>query len=100
MSLPVCTLSPICNSDIVTDLPFWRQRLAVEGRQGIFIFILGHLKCLKLSLGKGGKDILAIVVVVVVVVVVDVVVVVVVIVVGGGDVVVLYNVMLGEPSQQ
>ena len=82
----------------MTDLPFWRQRLAVEGKQGIFIFILGHLKGLKLSLGKrrkgyprhccccccccgGGGGV-------------------VVIVVGGGDVVVLYNVMLGELSQQ
>ena len=90
MSLPVCTLSPICNSDIVTDLPFWRRRLAVEGKQGIFIFILGHLKGLKLNLGIGGKDILGIVVVVVVVVVV-------VIVVGTG---VGGIVVFGEPIQQ
>ena len=89
MSLPVCTLSPICNSDIVTDLPFWRWRLDVEGKQGIFIFILGHLKGLKLNLGIGGKDILGIVVVVVVVVVV--------IVVGTG---VGGIVVFGEPIQQ
>ena len=55
MSLPVCTLSPICNSDIVTDLPFWRWRLAVEGKQGIFIFILGHLKGFKVEFGKRRK---------------------------------------------
>ena len=32
MHVPVCTLSPICRSDIVTDLPFWRLTLAVEGK--------------------------------------------------------------------
>ena len=70
MSLPVFTLSPICNSHIVTDLSFCRLRLAEEGKQGSFI--LGHLKGLKLNLiwGKEGKDILGMVVVVVVVVVV------------------------------
>ena len=30
--LPVCTLSPICSSDMVTDLPFWRLTLAEEGK--------------------------------------------------------------------
>ena len=33
MPLPVCTSSPTCNSDIVTDLPFLRLRLDVEGKQ-------------------------------------------------------------------
>ena len=33
-SLPVCTLSPICSSAIVTDLPFSRETLAVEGKHG------------------------------------------------------------------
>ena len=33
MPLPVCTLSPVCNSDIVTDLPFSRETLAVVGKQ-------------------------------------------------------------------
>ena len=33
MSLPVCTLSPVCNSDIKTDLPFSRVTLAVDGKQ-------------------------------------------------------------------
>ena len=34
MSVPVCTLSPICNSDIVTDFPFSRFKSPVEGKQG------------------------------------------------------------------
>ena len=38
MSLPVCTLSPICSSDITTDLPFWRLRLAVAGKHTLGIF--------------------------------------------------------------
>ena len=44
MSLPVYTLSPICNSDIVTDMPFWRLRLAVEGKHtlGLFVVVLGE----------------------------------------------------------
>ena len=33
INLPVCTLSPVCRSDIVTDLPFSRVTLAVEGKQ-------------------------------------------------------------------
>ena len=33
MSLPVCTLSPVCISDIFTDLPFSRVTLAVDGKQ-------------------------------------------------------------------
>ena len=33
MPLPVCTLSPLCSSDIVTDLPFSRVTLAVDGKQ-------------------------------------------------------------------
>ena len=33
MYLPVCTLSPVCRSDIVTDLPFFRVILAVDGKQ-------------------------------------------------------------------
>ena len=33
MSLPVSTLSPICSSGIVTDLPFSRITLAVDGKQ-------------------------------------------------------------------
>ena len=33
MSLPVCTLSPISSSDIVTDFPFSRFTLAVDGKQ-------------------------------------------------------------------
>ena len=33
MLLPVCTLSPICSSDIVIDLPFSRVTLAVDGKQ-------------------------------------------------------------------
>ena len=33
MTLPVCTLSPVSNSDIVTDLPFSRVTLAVDGKQ-------------------------------------------------------------------
>ena len=32
MHLPVCTSSPTCNSDIVTDLPFFRLRLDLEGK--------------------------------------------------------------------
>ena len=31
--IPVCTLSPICNSDIVTSFPFFSRTLAVEGKQ-------------------------------------------------------------------
>ena len=33
MLLPVCILSPVCSSDIVTDLPFSRVTLAVDGKQ-------------------------------------------------------------------
>ena len=33
MPLPVCTLSPVCSSDIVIDLPFFRVTLAVDGKQ-------------------------------------------------------------------
>ena len=33
MSLPVHTLSSISSSDIVTDLPFSRVTLAVDGKQ-------------------------------------------------------------------
>ena len=33
MYVPVCTLSPISNSDIVTDLPFSRVTLDVDGKQ-------------------------------------------------------------------
>ena len=33
MLLPVSTLSPICNSDILTSLPFSRTTLAVDGKQ-------------------------------------------------------------------
>ena len=33
MPLPVCTLSPTCNSDIVTDSPFSRVNLDVDGKQ-------------------------------------------------------------------
>ena len=40
MSLPVCTLSPICNSDIVTDFPFWRLRLALEGKHILLSFLV------------------------------------------------------------
>ena len=32
-SIPICTLSPTCNSDIVTDFPFSRETLAVDGKQ-------------------------------------------------------------------
>ena len=31
--IPVCTLSPIFSSDIVTDLPFSRDTLAADGKQ-------------------------------------------------------------------
>ena len=30
--IPACTRSPFCSSDIVTDFPFSRETLAVEGR--------------------------------------------------------------------
>ena len=33
MTVPVCTLSPICSSDIVTDLPQIRLTLDVAGKQ-------------------------------------------------------------------
>ena len=33
ISLPVLTLSPTSSSDIVTDFPFSRETLAVEGKQ-------------------------------------------------------------------
>ena len=33
MPLPVCTLSPICSSDIDTDLPSIRLTLDVAGKQ-------------------------------------------------------------------
>ena len=33
MSVPVCTWSPIFNSDIVTDFPFSRFTSPVEGKQ-------------------------------------------------------------------
>ena len=33
MSLPVFTLSPVSSSDIVTDLPFSRVTLAIDGKQ-------------------------------------------------------------------
>ena len=33
MVLPVCTRSPVCNSDIVTDFPFLRFNLAEDGKQ-------------------------------------------------------------------
>ena len=33
MPLPVRTLSPVCSSDIVTDIPFSRETLAVLGKQ-------------------------------------------------------------------
>ena len=33
MPSPVCTLSPICNSDIDTDLPWTRITLDVAGKQ-------------------------------------------------------------------
>ena len=32
-SIPVCTVSPICSSDIATDFPFLSGTLAVEGKQ-------------------------------------------------------------------
>ena len=31
--LPICTLNPICISDIVTDFPFSKLTVAVEGKQ-------------------------------------------------------------------
>ena len=31
--IPVCTLSPTCSSDIVTNSPFSRETLAVDGKQ-------------------------------------------------------------------
>ena len=33
MYLPVCTRSPICRSDIVTDFPFSSLTLAIAGKQ-------------------------------------------------------------------
>ena len=33
MALPVCTLSPVCSSDIVTDFPSIRVTLAFDGKQ-------------------------------------------------------------------
>ena len=33
MFLPVCTLSPICSSDIVTDFPFLILTVATDGKQ-------------------------------------------------------------------
>ena len=36
LSLPVCTLSPISSSHIVTDLPFSRVTLVVDGKQPPF----------------------------------------------------------------
>ena len=36
MTLPVCTLSPDCSLDIVTDSPFSRVTLAVDGKQLFF----------------------------------------------------------------
>ena len=33
MLIPVCTLSPICSSDIVTDFPFSTLTLATDGKQ-------------------------------------------------------------------
>ena len=35
MSIPVCTLSPICSSDILTDFPFSRETLATDGKQAL-----------------------------------------------------------------
>ena len=32
IKLPVCTLSPVCSSDISTDFPFSRLTLALEGK--------------------------------------------------------------------
>ena len=32
MTLPVCTLSPFCSSDIVTDLPFSSLTVDVDGK--------------------------------------------------------------------
>ena len=32
-SIPVCTWSPICSSDIVTDFPFSRLVFAWDGKQ-------------------------------------------------------------------
>ena len=32
-SIPICTRSPTCRSDIVTDFPFSRFTLAEEGKQ-------------------------------------------------------------------
>ena len=31
--IPVCTLSPICSSDIVRDFPFSALTVAVDGKQ-------------------------------------------------------------------
>ena len=33
ISIPVCTLSPICNSHIVTDFPFSILTFAMDGKQ-------------------------------------------------------------------
>ena len=33
MFVPVCTLSPICSSDIVTDFPFLILTVATDGKQ-------------------------------------------------------------------
>ena len=33
MAIPVCTWSPICNSDIFTDFPFLRLILEFDGKQ-------------------------------------------------------------------
>ena len=35
-SIPVCTRSPTCSSDMVTDFPFSRYTLAEEGKQPSF----------------------------------------------------------------
>ena len=32
MGVPVCTRCPFCSSDIVTDSPFSRETLAVDGK--------------------------------------------------------------------
>ena len=45
-SIPVCTLSPTWSSDMVTDLPFSRETLAVDGKQGfrhLLVVVLGFL---------------------------------------------------------
>ena len=49
---PVCTLSPICSSDIVTFLPFSNITLAMDGKQPDFFSIKNTVMLHVISINK------------------------------------------------